>query len=167
VATFRSPRLILRRINKTMYRKTDRHVFTAMSFAALDIASKTLTFANAGQTKPLLLRNGRIEYLQVEGVRFPLGLQKHVEYNETALALQSGDLLVFYTDGLTDAMNTEQESFGHERLEHTLRELPGHPSAEQIVEALLHAVAKFTGAARQYDDMTVVVVRAEGEEHGA
>ncbi|MGH7492644.1 MAG: two-component regulator propeller domain-containing protein [bacterium] len=166
VATFRAPRLILRRINKTMYRKTDRHVFTAMSFAALDIAHKTLTFANAGQTQPLLLRDGRIVYLQVEGVRFPLGLQKHVEYNEATLALQSGDLLVFYTDGLTDAMNTEQESFGHERLESNLRELSDRSSAEQIVHALLYAVAKFTGAARQYDDMTVVVVRVlRAESH--
>jgi serine phosphatase RsbU (regulator of sigma subunit)/ligand-binding sensor domain-containing protein len=164
VATFRAPRLLLRRINKTMHHKTDRHVFTAMSFAALDIADKTLTFANAGQTEPLLLRAGRLKYLQVEGMRLPLGLQKHVEYNEATLALHSGDLLVFYTDGLTDAMNSEQESFGQERLESTLAELPASLNAEEIVNAMFREVAKFTGAVRQYDDMTVVVVRAGGAE---
>ncbi len=161
VATFRSPRLLLRRINKTMYRKTDSHVFTAMSFAALDVVQKILTFANAGQTEPLLLRHHQIKYLQIEGMRLPLGLQKHVEYNEATLALQPGDLLVFYTDGLTDAMNAEQESFGHERLESTLRQYSGEASAKVIVESLLHEVAKFTGAVRQYDDVTVVVVKVQ------
>jgi sigma-B regulation protein RsbU (phosphoserine phosphatase) len=75
--------------------------------------------------------------------------------------LQSGDLLLFYTDGLTDAMNAAQESFGHERLENSLRRLPAELNAEEIVQALLREIFEFTGAMRQYDDITVVVVKCE------
>jgi len=154
-----SPRAILQKINRPMYLKTDRQVFTAMSFAVIDTQDKTLTFSNAGQAYPALRRNGEIQYLKVEGMHFPLGIQEEVKYGEITIQLQSGDLMIFYTAGVPEAMNEQNELFDFERLETTIRNLPVPLRAAEVIETLLKAVSQFSGAARQHDDMTVVALR--------
>jgi serine phosphatase RsbU (regulator of sigma subunit)/ligand-binding sensor domain-containing protein len=154
-----SPRRILQKINKAMYRKTDANVFTTMLFAVIDIQNKTLTFANAGQAQPMLKRDDTIQYLKVKGARFPLGVQRDVEYGETTLQLQPNDLLIFYTDGLPEAMNEDHELFDFERMERSIHTLSSPARAAEVVQKLLGEVTIFAGNAKPHDDLTIVVVR--------
>jgi serine phosphatase RsbU (regulator of sigma subunit) len=159
ISNNQSPRTILQRMNRPMYLKTKRQIFTAMSFAVIDTRSKTLNFSNAGQAKPILKRNGDIQYLVVEGMHLPLGIQKDVEYGEVTIQLRSGDVVIFYTDGVPEAMNEKNELFDFERLETAVRTIPSSLRAAEIVERLLSEVGKFSGRARQHDDITLVVVK--------
>jgi sigma-B regulation protein RsbU (phosphoserine phosphatase) len=117
-----------------------------------------MTFSNAGQMQPLLRRNGQIESLKVDGAHLPLGMAEDVEYNELKISLQSGDMVVFYTDGIPEAMNAKNEMFGFERLEAIVKEIDGELSAKQIAAKIVDKVSEFAGSAKQHDDMTVVVV---------
>jgi sigma-B regulation protein RsbU (phosphoserine phosphatase) len=153
-----SPKDILKKINKPMYLKMDKRMFTAMSFAVIDTITKRLIFSNAGQMNPILKRNGGLRYLKVKGVRLPLGVQEEVKYGEATESLKSGDTIVFYTDGLTETMNVKNELFGFERLEERMKELANETS-KQIVEELFKAAEGFANGAKQHDDMTVVVVK--------
>jgi sigma-B regulation protein RsbU (phosphoserine phosphatase) len=86
---------------------------------------------------------------------------EEVEYNEVTLKLQSGDILVLFTDGIVEAKNPQEELFGFERLETLVRSLSQEMSAKELVNALCAEAMRFTGVAKQYDDMTVVVVKVK------
>ncbi len=158
VGSNESPKTILRKINRPMYLKTDRRVFTAMCFAVLDTKKKKLSLSNAGQTFPVLLRNGSVEYLRVAGERLPLGVKEDVLYQEREIKLKKGDVVVFYTDGVTEAMNEKAELFGEERLEELLKTIDIGQPAKEIVAAMFKSLEDYSRGAKQHDDMTVVVV---------
>lgn len=157
----RSPHIIMQNVNRAMYWKTSANAFTAMLFATINPFTKIMRFTNAGLTRPLLRRGSEIIYLKVEGAHFPLGIQQEVKYQESELPLQSGDVLVFYTDGLPEAMNAKEELFDYPRLERLLRGLPDTLSAAEIINSLVQKVQNFTGNAERHDDMTIVVVRVK------
>jgi sigma-B regulation protein RsbU (phosphoserine phosphatase) len=159
ISSHESPRSILKRINRPMYLKTDRRVFTAMSFAVIDVNEKKLSFSNAGQMMPLLSRGNALLTIKVDGPRFPLGVMENVEYNEVTLDLQTGDVLVMFTDGMVEAKNMKDELWGFERMEQAVRNLSKNISAKEMAEALAAEANLFAGAAQQHDDMTVVVVK--------
>jgi sigma-B regulation protein RsbU (phosphoserine phosphatase) len=125
----------------------------------IDTQKRTMAFANAGMTEPLLFRNDEVQYIKASGMRLPLGVQRKVSYRSKTIQLQSGDLIVFYTDGLPEAMNAQQEQFELAGIETTLRELPPTIPSVQIVKNLLGAVESFCGDAKPHDDLTLVVVR--------
>ncbi|NUO82681.1 SpoIIE family protein phosphatase, partial [candidate division KSB1 bacterium] len=154
-----APAALMQNLNRVMYSKTPANAFIAMLFGMIDLPTKTLRFANAGLTRPLLRRGQEITYLNTEGKHYPLGILQNVQYEEMSLPLQSGDVLVFYTDGLPEAMNEKEELFDYSRLERTLRALPLHMPAAQIILALLQEVQRFVGTATHHDDLTIVVVR--------
>jgi serine phosphatase RsbU (regulator of sigma subunit) len=155
-----SPADILSRMNRVVYSHSRRGQFVAFLLAVLDIRAKTVAFANAGQTKPLLLASGRVEWLDAVGVHFPLGMQDESTFEERTVQLEPGDVLLLLTDGFTDAMNSAQEAFGNERIE----QFAGRPglaqrSAREIVEDLTAEVQRHAGEMPQHDDMTLVVVK--------
>jgi serine phosphatase RsbU (regulator of sigma subunit) len=154
-----TPRGILKKINNPMYLKTDRRVFTAMTFAAIDTKTKILSFSNAGQSMPILRHNGKVEFLKVEGARLPLGTQKDTDYEERSIKLTRGDIVIFYTDGLTEAMNEKKEMYSFERLEQYVGSLDAGKGAKEIVQMLFDETTRFAGKAKQHDDTTVVVVK--------
>lgn len=153
-----TPRSILKKINRPMYLKTDRQVFTALSFAVLDIKKKVLAFSNAGQTQPILLRNGESSYIKVKGARLPLGIMEEQDYKEAAIRLKRGDVLLFYTDGLPEATDGNHQLLGFEAVEEELKTHQSRSAAE-IVQSMTELVSRHTGKIEQHDDMTVVVVR--------
>jgi serine phosphatase RsbU (regulator of sigma subunit)/ligand-binding sensor domain-containing protein len=154
-----SPSIILQKINTALYRKTERNAFTTMSLAVLDTEKQAMTFANAGMTEPLLCRNGKTHYCKVGGMRLPLGIKRKVLYDEVTVQLQAGDLIAFYTDGLPEAMNAQQEQFDLQRLEASLSRLSQTARAAHVVKMLLQEVERFCGESKPHDDMTLVVVR--------
>ena len=154
-----TPKTILRKINRPMYLKTERRMFTAMTFAVIDVRKKMLTFSNAGQMQPMLKRRSVIQSLTVDGVRLPLGMMEDVDYHEVRVPLQPKDVIIFYTDGVPEAMNAKNEMFGFERLEAIVKESAATLPAKQLTASIVEKVTEFTGPTKQHDDMTVVVVR--------
>lgn len=151
------PKTILQRINKPMYAKLNRGSFTTMLFAVLETRKRTLSFSNAGQMRPILKRGARTEYIKMAGL--PLGVKENVVYHETKVTLKRGDVVVFYTDGINEAMNAHEEEYGLQRLESHIHQLSSQFSARQCVESILADVRTFVGPSKQNDDMTIVVLR--------
>ena len=152
---------IMTRLNRPMYAKIKREMFTALCFAALDIKTKELTFTNAGLIEPLLKRGAAAVYLQAAGCKHPLGVTPNDCYEETKLPLQSGDVLVFVTDGVIEEQNRSGEFYGELRLKALLEKTAtSHLSAKEIKEGIIAEVKHFSGPTAQDDDMTVVVVKA-------
>ena len=132
--------------------------FIAMQFAIYDAALRELDVANAGGTLPILIRGGAVEEVRITGM--PLGLLPEAEFDEIRLALQPGDIVVFASDGIHEAMNKDQEEFGIERLKAVLATVvpadPGYTVAQRIVKA----TDDHTGPGRApHDDRTLMILR--------
>ena len=155
-----SPADVLTRLNEGVYRHSRRGHFVAFLLAALDGPARQLTFANAGQTKPLLRRGGQVTWLDGVGVHFPLGMKEDSVYEHETVILHTGDVLFLLTDGFTEAMNEAQEPLGQERVQMLLSnpEIESY-SAGQIIEYLTRHVRLHVHTAPQHDDMTIVVVK--------
>lgn len=155
-----SPAEILTRLNRSIYSHTKRGQFVSFLLAVLSFSDRTLCFANAGQTKPILYSSHSTEHLNSLGVTFPLGMKEDSTYEERSIRLQTGDVVLLLTDGITEAMNTQKELFGLERLELCLAnaDLPAM-SARQIMNAIIECVRRFSEGSAQHDDMTLVVIK--------
>ncbi len=155
-----SPAEILTRLNTLVHAQARRGHFVAFLLAVFHLHERTLRFANAGQMKPLLLSHGSLEWLDPNGVHFPLGMKEDSLYAERSVQLRPGDLLLLLTDGFTEAMNEHKEQFSQERLENLLRHLDsGQLSAQQVLDRITSEIQSYVGNAAQHDDMTMVVVK--------
>ena len=131
--------------------------FATLFLARLDQTSGRLRYSNAGHCFPLLRRaDGTIETLEVGGL--PVGVVPDVEWEEGAVVLGQGDLLVLYTDGISEASVKERE-FGVERLPQLVRELPPELECREVAVRILNEVNRFTGGLEPEDDRTLMVVR--------
>jgi sigma-B regulation protein RsbU (phosphoserine phosphatase) len=157
-----SPRLVLNKVNKLLYRNIEKNSFVSMFYAVLDGAEKTLTFARAGHNPGIMIsqKDGSNQDLNTDGIA--LGLEEGIVFNqmlkEQTIKLSSGDTLVFYTDGFTEAMNLVQEEYGEERFVNLIssnRTL----SAQDLIKILVKSINDFSREAPQHDDMTVVVIK--------
>ncbi|MFI5252947.1 MAG: PP2C family protein-serine/threonine phosphatase [Bacteroidota bacterium] len=156
----RSPAEILTRLNKAVFAHTKRGNFIAFLLTMLNIPEKTLTVANAGQTKPLLISSSGAQWIDRMGVNFPLGMKEDSIYEERTVQLGAGDVLFFLTDGITEAMNANKETFGTDRIEQYIRTINvSQRSSKEILDGLVAAVKTHSGSAAQHDDMTMVVVK--------
>ncbi len=132
--------------------------FIAMLFAIYDASSRKLTLANAGGPYPLLVRDGEVQAIRLEGV--PLGLIPDTEYDETTIDLEPGDIVVFASDGILESENPAQEEYGPERLRALLSAISRRVSAKEITEQILAATDGYSGAGiAPHDDRTLVVLR--------
>jgi sigma-B regulation protein RsbU (phosphoserine phosphatase) len=146
---------MMKRLNVMfLERKIERH-FITLSYAIWEPPTKRLTLANAGMPLPLLVRKGQCRAIRAEGV--PLGLLEHIEYQPVTLNLETGDLLAFFSDGITEANNPQQEEFGVRRLENMLRQNAQKP-LQEIVDLVFAEVKSFEAGRTQRDDQTLVVL---------
>jgi len=133
----------------------------ATMFFGLLAPDGTLEFVRAGHPSPLLLRQGQVSELYSEG-SFPIGLVEQASFSSTRIQLQPQDTLVLFTDGITEAEDSERELFGTDRLIDALsRHRDSSLGTLQI--GILGAVEKFTGGTSQSDDITLLVVRYRGD----
>ncbi|MCK5056902.1 MAG: SpoIIE family protein phosphatase [Candidatus Aminicenantes bacterium] len=151
---------IMRRINRPLYLKTGKKVFTALCLTLLDTGTRVMTFANAGLNAPLLKSAGRVTHLKGTGNKLPLGVRINSEYMETKQPLQPGDVVLLFTDGITEARNPLKEFYGQSRLKTLLEKMDvSILSARQIKEKIIADVNHFSQGAAQHDDIAVVVVK--------
>ncbi|MBI5473735.1 MAG: PP2C family protein-serine/threonine phosphatase, partial [Ignavibacteriae bacterium] len=150
----------LTRLNRIVHSHSRRGHFIAFLLTIFDLHARTLRFANAGQTKPLLRSDGRTEWLDSSGVHFPLGMKEDSTYEERSIELHTGDFVLLLTDGFTEAMNAQREQFGVERIEALMCNLdPATTTAQQVVDRIRRDVEAHVQSAPQHDDMTMVVVK--------
>lgn len=157
------PAVVLSRVNAHLKRNLARGTFVTMALAVVDRAEGSVTYTRAGHNPPLLLRrDGEGDFLSASGLALgsaPSAVFDGLTRSETA-SIGPGDLLLLYTDGVTEAMNVRSDEYGEERLVEKASALArsGAP-AQQVVDALLKDVRAFRGRALQHDDITIVAVR--------
>jgi sigma-B regulation protein RsbU (phosphoserine phosphatase) len=145
------------RLNKATCSNCPSNRFITFFFCILDAASGEVKFANAGHNPPFVVRaSGQSEML--EGGGPPLGIMAMVSYEEQTIQLGVGDLLVVYSDGVTECINMQEEEFGEERLMEVLRRHNEEP-AKAIVDAVTAALLEFAAGAAPADDVTLVVAK--------
>ncbi|MFC2154936.1 two-component regulator propeller domain-containing protein [Acidobacteriota bacterium] len=151
---------IMRRINRPLYLKTGKKVFAALCLALFDPRTRVMAFANAGLNAPLFKSAGRVARLKGTGSKLPLGARLNSEYMETEQPLQPGDVVLLFTDGITEARNPVKEFYGQDRLK-TLFEIMDVStlSARQIKEKIIADVNHFSQGTSQHDDIAIVVVK--------
>jgi serine phosphatase RsbU (regulator of sigma subunit) len=133
-------------------------LFVTVFYGIFDPATGTLTYCNAGHNPPYLLSAQNRDTVQVlHRTGMPLGVVENATWEQSAVQLAPGDVLVLYTDGVTDAEDSQGSSFSQDRLLEIVQANLGR-SAQDIQDALIAAVHEFVGDAPQFDDITLMVV---------
>ena len=149
---------IVARVNRGLCRDTRPHEFVTLFYASLNVREHVITYTNAGHNPPLLLRYGLEMFLDDGGP--PLGLFRDQVYREGQVKLEPSDVLLLFTDGITEATDREGNLFGEERLRRVLRS-HRDASAEDILNHIRDAIRTFIRGTPQADDMTMVVVKVK------
>lgn len=151
------PAVVLERANRLILADARAGLFVTCFYAILDTHSGVVTFANGGHNYPLVYRHtkGAVETLRAQGI--VLGIVPQPHFEQRSLQLDPGDVVLFYTDGVTEAMNPQRDLFGDERLAEVLR-LNYQRSPGELIQAILAAITAFAGGYHQSDDITMVVL---------
>ena len=152
LATACCPSEVLTRLNELLVNDFPSGRFVTMVYAILDPATRTLKFSSAGHLRPLLIENSHAQFLDTER-GLPLGIGPG-GYSEAQVQLTPGSRLLFYSDGITEATNLEDDEYGAERLEKHFRR------TDASAESILEDVRTFANGAGLHDDATVILVKA-------
>ncbi len=152
------PRQLARRLNRNLCHDARSGQFVSLFCSVLNAKDRTLLYSNAGHNPPLLVRGGAAHPMSKGGL--VLGADERESYEQEEVPLKSGDLVIFYTDGITEALNSADDLFGTKRLVGILRRA-GRAGAREIIGRVMDAVRQFSGGAGQSDDISLVVIRVE------
>jgi serine phosphatase RsbU (regulator of sigma subunit) len=164
-----SPRDLLIDANRIIANHLDARSFITMTYAVIDLHLRTMTYARAGHTPLIYLPGGpgadrRLRVLAPDGLVLGLKIDNGELFErllkEETIAIHSGDLYLFFTDGITEAMNEGDDCFGETRLAHLVEE-HAHLPSDQLRERVLREIEAFVGRAPQHDDMTMILLRIE------
>jgi len=155
---FVSPRQTLLDIHRLLIKVSTSEMFVTVFYGILNLCTLEMHFVRAGHDRPILYHpsSGKLELLEANG-RF-LGLLDGPTLEERTVQLATGDLLVLYSDGMTDARSAQSEPFGLARLQETVL-AHGGDTAQQVCDALFAAVLAYQGDTEQFDDMTLLVAQ--------
>jgi sigma-B regulation protein RsbU (phosphoserine phosphatase) len=151
-----SPAAMLKQLNDSLQERKMDAQYVTMVFAVWNDEKQTLQIANAGAVQPLFCRGGQVETVQAEG--FPLGMFKDVSYEEFTLSTRPGDAIIFFSDGIVDAVNDKEEMFGDARLT-ALVTSHIKSTAQELVDAIYQELSTFQGGVERFDDETVIVLK--------
>jgi sigma-B regulation protein RsbU (phosphoserine phosphatase) len=149
-------RTVIKNFNRMACDECRDGEFVTLFYAMIDVAEKTLTYCNCGHEPTVLIRNAKSRDLEKGGL--VLGVDTQAEYEIGTVKLKSGDCLLFYTDGLTDAVNFDDQLWGRDNLLETAKKFTSD-TAEQMVKDILGYRRRFVGLANQADDTSMVVVK--------
>jgi phosphoserine phosphatase RsbU/P len=151
---------LMARLNELIYENSPANRYATFFYGQYDPGTRRLSYVNAGHNAPMVFRPraGEVDLLRVEGGGPVIGLLPTAAYTQCAIDLAPGDLLLGYTDGVSEAMNPDDEEWGEERMAEAVLVCLGlHP--KEVVARLMAAADGFAHGAKQHDDMTLVVVR--------
>ena len=159
VLTERSPAKILGNTNFVLHDDlTNAELFITMFYAEYDANTKTLLYANGGHNHPIVLRQGSSSFLDAEGML--IGMLETVDFEEKTIELQENDLVIFYTDGVVEAVNESGEMFKLNRLCDVV-EVNWQRNAHELLDIIYDELEKFSGTTLRSDDITVVVLKVQ------
>ena len=153
------PASTLERANRIIWNDTTSDLFVTVFYGIWSATTEKLVYGNAGHNPPLLLRRGgKSQLLRGEGIA--MGVLEEVAIEQKEVALRPGDVAIFYTDGVTEAMNEDNDEFGLDRLRLAAAGAQ-QKSAAEIVEAITCAIRDYAGETPQFDDITLVVMKRQ------
>jgi len=156
-----SPSEVMRQVHKLFIHNIRFDTFVTFFIGAFDSSAKSLKYCNAGHQPPLVLRNTKSKEQSVvllNPTGAAIGLVEKAEFGEKTIDLQEGDLLVLYTDGVTEAMNIHNQQFGRERLETLIRQVENFPVRE-VIQKIRISLEQFCDGKPLADDTTIMVCR--------
>lgn len=149
---------VLDKVNKTFCADTLMSEFATMFYGVLDYRSRSFTFTNAGHCPPILFRDGQVRELATGGGL--LGINPTLQYAHNHLTFRSGDVLLMFTDGLTEALNHKDEGFGRDRIIKAANVAIGeNRPAAHIARHIIWEMRRFVGLQSKFDDLTVLVLK--------
>jgi len=155
-----SPAKCVKEANRLLAAESVDCMFVTVFYGIYNLTTGDISYANAGHNPPYVLKqNGQVESLPM-ALDPMVGAIDGMDYHECSLQLGQGDMLIMFTDGVTEAMNPSYEEFGEKRLEDTLAKVGRHDCRE-VVETIKAAVATFTDGAEQSDDITIMVIKKQ------
>ena len=153
--------VVMRHLNALVYESSAANRYATFFYGELDLTSRVFTYVNAGHNPPMLFGQcaSGVEVQRLDTGGPVIGLIEECEYQQGTVTLAAGDILVAYTDGVSEAMNAAMDEWGEERLIDTVR--PNRSvAAHALIETVMTAADAFVAGAPQHDDMTLLVVRA-------
>jgi sigma-B regulation protein RsbU (phosphoserine phosphatase) len=164
---YHSPRQLLIEVNRILAEHLASRSFITMTYIVIDLGAMRMTYCRAGHTPMVYVpAHGRVAQLltpsgMVVGLRLPGAEHKFAELlEEVDLRLHAGDVFALYTDGISEAMNEENELFGESRLTRLIEE-HGHLDSTELRERIMREIKAFVGAAEQHDDQTMILLKVE------
>jgi sigma-B regulation protein RsbU (phosphoserine phosphatase) len=149
---------LMANVNTLVYEGSTSNRYATFFYARFDVESRELTYVNAGHNPPLIVRGGSdIVRLDVGGP--VVGLLPGFPYQQATIVLQPSDLLIAFTDGISEAMNEQDQEWGEDRLIECVQTVSA--TAEETMRRIIAAADAFVGAAKQHDDMTIIVARID------
>ena len=153
-----SPHVSMAKVNYLLWESIERNQFVTAFYGILDATNKTLSYTNAGHNPPLLLdKDGNAKFIDKGSL--PLGMFRETRYHEYYLTTEPGDVLLLYTDGVTEAQNSQGEEFGRARLAEAAR-ANQQLSARDLITAVKDEVMEWTDGIGATDDVTFFVIKA-------
>lgn len=153
---FDKPSDVINAANQIISQESRSGMFVTTFYADYEEKTRKLRYVNAGHNPPMLLRDNNLTTM--EGNDIAIGVMPDYEYSEGYVDLQPGDLLAFYTDGVTEAVDTDLELFGESRLVDLLK-MNSHRTAQEILDAVYQAVENFAQGRPQEDDITLIIIK--------
>jgi phosphoserine phosphatase RsbU/P len=151
---------LIQRVSNLVYGASSVNRYATFFYAEYDPRNRRLIYVNAGHNPPFVVRQSGsgCQVYRLEAGGPPVGLLPRSSYEQACVPLEPGDLLVLFTDGVSESMNNDNEEWGEERLIELAKTCAGLPAVEAM-NRIMAAAQTFAGGAPQYDDMTVVVLR--------
>ena len=147
---------LMHNVNRLVYEASTSNRYATFFYAEYELSSRCMRFVNAGHNPPVILRGDRV--IRLEACGPVVGLLPGALYRQDECRLQPGDIFIAFTDGISEAMNERDEEWEEERFIAAARRAAGL-KATQIIDAIFREADAFTGPARQYDDMTLLVMK--------
>ena len=150
--------VIMEWANKQLYQNNEEKMFVTLFFGILDLRTGEFAYVNAGHNPPMIRhqKDGEFTFIRNEKRNPILGVSKKLKYREYRLTLSPGDMMFFYTDGITEAMNGQRELYNESRLKTALDTMSDNCSANEILSTVSANIKQHVGDAEQSDDMTML-----------
>ncbi len=150
---------VLSLLNELLYDDlTNAELFITMFYVKYNVSSRMLSFASAGHNKPLLFREGEIACIELDAEGLILGVRKTVDFEDKSILMLAGDILLLYTDGITEAQNASGDFFGIGRLCKIISENHTEPP-HKIIDSVLESMTVFCQSRPLQDDISMVVIK--------
>jgi sigma-B regulation protein RsbU (phosphoserine phosphatase) len=148
---------VMAEINQYIFENSPSNKFLTLFYGELDPDTGTLVYSNGGHNAPIFVRRGgEVERLDKGGL--PIGMMQGVVYQEASVAFDRGDVLVIYSDGITESINEREEEFDEERLIEVVKDNLGR-SASGVRDRIDEALSRFVGTTAPVDDMTLMIIK--------